>query len=152
MPDYIRIAWNICQARSWVNSTVWLANVTDDKINQLSAGREFKTLSWFARNNGNKEECRWEAVGKKENSWKIQLFLIELLQQGYMLDVKPAFYDLNIAHSFFYIGKYVRLLSLRSLPPGPIHNMTVMHMVGLFSLHNHDTWSFLLVIMIMTGI
>lgn len=41
-PDYIRIAWNICHARSWVNSTVWLVNVTDDKINlQALAEREF---------------------------------------------------------------------------------------------------------------
>lgn len=31
MPDYIRIAWNICHARNWVNSTIWLVNVTDDE-------------------------------------------------------------------------------------------------------------------------
>lgn len=32
MPDYISFAWNICHARSRVNSTIWLVDVID-KIN-----------------------------------------------------------------------------------------------------------------------
>lgn len=72
MPDYIRIAWDICHARSRANCTKWLVNVTDDKINLATEEEEGEFKTWL---------CFCHATAERISTggcfrWELFIFLV----------------------------------------------------------------------------